>query len=75
MGGFATGLASGLAGTSGSKDDKKDEPQKVNEFEAKPVSYKRGGKVKRSGKAKVHRGERVLTRKQTKEYERKRGRK
>lgn len=31
-------------------------------------SYKRGGKVKRTGLAKVHRGERVLTAKQAKRY-------
>lgn len=31
-------------------------------------SYKRGGKVKRTGLAKVHKGERVLTKKQQKRY-------
>lgn len=36
---------------------------------AKPGSYKKGGKVKKTGIAKVHKGERVLTKKQTKKYE------
>lgn len=31
---------------------------------AEPSSYKRGGKVKRGGKAKVHKGEVVLTKRQ-----------
>jgi hypothetical protein len=38
-------------------------------------SYKHGGRVKRTGMAKVHRGERVLNSKQTRKYDRKRGRK
>lgn len=38
-------------------------------------SYKRGGKVKRTGMAKVHKGERVLTTKQSRKYAGKRGRK
>jgi hypothetical protein len=33
---------------------------------ADPPSYKRGGKVKKTGFAKVHKGERVLTKKQQK---------
>lgn len=32
-------------------------------------SFKRGGKVRRTGKARVHKGERVLTAKQAKRYE------
>jgi len=36
---------------------------------AKPHSAKRGGKVKRTGMAKIHRGERVLTKKQARKYE------
>lgn len=31
-------------------------------------SYRKGGKVKRTGLARVHKGERVLTRKQTRKY-------
>jgi hypothetical protein len=39
-----------------------------------PGTYKKGGKVKKTGLAKVHKGERVLTKKQNKKYEsRKRG--
>ena len=38
-------------------------------------SYKRGGKVKRTGPAKLHKGERVLTKRQAKKYAKKRGRK
>lgn len=37
------------------------------------ASYKKGGKVERTGPAKLHKGERVLNRKQTKKYDRKRG--
>jgi hypothetical protein len=33
-------------------------------------SYKRGGKVKRTGLAKVHKGERVLTAKQARKHKR-----
>lgn len=36
-------------------------------------SYRRGGKVKRTGLAKVHKGERVLTRAQAKRYKRRGG--
>lgn len=35
---------------------------------ADPPSYKRGGKVRKTGIAKVHKGERVLTKKQQKKY-------
>jgi hypothetical protein len=41
--------------------------------QAKPNSFKKGGKVKRSGVAKVHKGERVLTTKQTKAFDKKGG--
>ena len=36
---------------------------------SKPGSYKKGGKVKKTGMAKVHKGERVLTKKQTKKFD------
>jgi hypothetical protein len=36
-------------------------------------SYKRGGKVKRTGLAKLHKGERVLTTAQAKRYKRRGG--
>lgn len=32
-------------------------------------SYKKGGKVKKTGLAKLHKGERVLNKKQTKKYD------
>jgi hypothetical protein len=35
---------------------------------AEPDSYRRGGKVRKTGYAKVHKGERVLTRKQARRY-------
>ena len=38
---------------------------------ANPAHYKKGGKVKRTGVAKVHRGEVVLTKKQAKQYAKK----
>jgi len=41
--------------------------------EAAAGNYKRGGKVKRTGLAKVHKGERVLTRAQAKRYKRRGG--
>jgi hypothetical protein len=55
-----------------------DKSAQVNQFkapqpQAKPNSFKKGGKVKRSGVAKVHKGERVLTTKQTKAFDKKGG--
>ena len=40
---------------------------------ANPGQYKKGGKVKRTGVAKVHKGEYVLTVKQAKKYAKKKG--
>lgn len=62
----------------GSKSDNVVEYKKVNPSptpaaQAKPNSYKKGGKVKKSGVAKVHKGERVLTTKQTKAFDKKGG--
>jgi len=80
VGSFATGLSSGagaeISGNAPSKDDSKEMESERFSASAAPPSYKRGGKVKRSGKARVHKGERVLTKAQAKRYEkRKRGRK
>ncbi len=36
--------------------------------DAQPSTFKRGGKVKKTGRAKVHKGERVLTAKQSRKY-------
>ena len=41
---------------------------------AEPSTYKRGGKVRKGGMARVHKGERVLTRKQARRYKRSKGR-
>lgn len=35
---------------------------------ADPSGYKKGGKVKKTGMAKVHKNERILTRKQARKY-------
>lgn len=45
----------------------------ANDSKAQPSSYKKGGKVRKTGKAKVHKGERVLTVKQTKKFDKKGG--
>ena len=37
---------------------------------ANPMGYRKGGKVRKTGPAVVHKGERVLNRKQTREFER-----
>lgn len=37
-------------------------------FAPKPIYYKKGGKVKKTGLAIVHKGERVLNKKQAKKY-------
>ena len=43
-------------------------PYEGYEKKADPSSYKKGGVVKKSGMAKVHKGERVLTKTQAKSY-------
>jgi len=79
-----TGMPSGSSSKSSGKDWKR--KQKMSNSKAPAESgtrssgademgsYKRGGKVRKTGRAKVHKGERVLTAKQAKRYE-KRGRK
>ena len=55
---------------------KKDDAGPVEKSEMVPIkaSYRKGGKVKHTGPAKLHKGERVLTAKQARKYEkRKRG--
>jgi hypothetical protein len=56
---FGKGM-SGLAGGDSGGDD---------ESSSKLQSFKRGGKVKKTGLAKVHKGERVLTKKQQRKRE------
>lgn len=46
-------------------DHSKSEDQQVADYRK---SYKRGGKVKKTGKALVHKGERVLTKKQAQKF-------
>jgi hypothetical protein len=41
-------------------------------YSSDPVSFKRGGKVKRGGRARVHKGEEVLTKKQAKRFSKRR---
>ena len=48
------------------KEAKQDKKRTIDEAEAEPSSFKRGGKVRKSGVARVHKGERVLTAKQDK---------
>lgn len=78
MGSFVSGLLSGgvsQAGKNKDKDKKKKKkkaaPTTDSNIDYSGLSFKRGGKVKRTGFAKVHRGERVLTKKQQKRYGRK----
>lgn len=61
MGGFMGALRGGISGGSGITKKKKDE-------EEDRAGYKHGGRVRRTGMAKLHKGERVLTRKQAKKY-------
>ena len=75
MGAFASGLAGGLTGSGSPKQEKVD-AAKLEEPKAVPSEYEHGGKVRKTGRAKVHKGERVLTKRQARKYEkRKRARK
>ena len=56
----------GIAGTLAAKYTQ----DKANSDSATPSTFKRGGKVKKTGRAKVHKGERVLTKKQDRKYRR-----
>ena len=79
MGAFLTGLLKGnvagasqmrKAGQKGVLRKKKKKGQQGSgetDYEG-TMEFKRGGKVKRTGMAKVHKGERVLTKKQQKRY-------
>lgn len=57
-----------------SKNDTAEEMAKKHEKDRKanPFVYKRGGFVKQGGMARVHTGERVLTKRQSKSFQRKR---
>lgn len=64
------GTAQSLAIKAGQIGQMKADQQKpAPQPQAKPSTFKRGGKVKKTGMAKVHKGERVLTRKQNRRFE------
>ena len=83
MGAYVGGALQGVASGMGSPDDDKKRKKRDDEHNIKDsmktpgfygstvTSYKRGGKVHKTGMALLHKGERVLTKKQA----RKRGRK
>jgi hypothetical protein len=60
---FNSGFNSGFAKSKKKKDSKKDgaSDAKSDTGMAKPSSFAKGGKVKKTGKAEVHKGEIVLT--------------
>jgi hypothetical protein len=80
MGSFLTGLLQGnvdqaskmkKAGNKGVLRGKKKKPGQQGSGETDYegiMNFKRGGKVKRTGRARVHKGEQVLTAKQGKRY-------
>jgi hypothetical protein len=82
MGGFLGGLAGGYADTA-EKRKSSGQPSLLSKFRnrgkksdpALPPGYKRGGKVRKTGMAKVHKGERVLTAKQDRKMKKRMGRK
>lgn len=82
MGAFLTGLASSDLGSSIMKKFKGRKKKTNNSgLDTDPntgqliSSYKRGGKVRRTGLARLHKNERVLTAKQAKRYKSRGGRK
>jgi len=75
--GWMGALMSGGGGDKKGKDNsnqsltpeaKQFHPSDSSGQKAKPESYHKGGKVKKSGKAKVKKGEEILTAKESKEY-------
>lgn len=71
-GGLKSKVKDFLGGKSGSKSSGGGSPG--SRYAAIPSSLKKGGKIKKTGYAKVHKGEKVLTKKQAKRQS-KRGRK
>jgi hypothetical protein len=55
-------------------DSRTSDPGLTERQMAKPDSYRRGGKVRKGGMARLHKGERVLTKKQARRVKVKRGR-
>lgn len=62
---FESGFAGGLGAAKKKKDDAKPVPTNPAKM-ASPSGFKKGGKVKKSGMAKVHKGELVLTAREAK---------
>lgn len=54
-------------------DKKKGDNSSAPDDSASPSTFKKGGLVKKTGQAKVHKGERVLTKQQNKRYAKSRG--
>jgi hypothetical protein len=79
MGGFSgiMGMVSKMKGKGGGMKNgvKKPPTSDSDSDKASPSSYHHGGKVRRTGKAKLIKGERVLTVKENREYTRKLGKK
>jgi len=84
-GAFLTGLLKGNVSTAAGMKDKENKgllrgkkksasPLGPSDYGPSPdqPGFKRGGKVKHTGRAKVHRGERVLTKSQSRRYGKKR---
>jgi hypothetical protein len=69
MAGFGTGKKDSM------KDKKPGERSGLFTKPAQPSSYKKGGKVKKTGTALVHKGEVVLTKAEAKKYKKKETRK
>ena len=64
-------FVSGFAESQKKDDDSKDQPKKKQHHDSKmalPQQFKKGGKVKKTGFAKVHKGERVLTKAQQRKH-------
>jgi hypothetical protein len=71
---YVSSVQSGMA-KQGAQESRKIGYEKDESGKRLAGSYKRGGMVKRTGMAKVHRGERVLTKGQAKRFHKRGGRK
>ena len=77
IGGLTSGAAQGIGIGSALKQKRQDataptpgnlDPSRVQVMGGSFDSYKKGGRVKKTGLAKLHKGERVLTKSQAKRY-------
>lgn len=80
MGGYAGAMVGALASAAksgkGKGDDTSDTKISTVPYEPSRIdipSYKKGGRVRKTGLAKLHRGERVLNKRQEKRYEKSAG--